>query len=400
MPQAAAAAVEWIAGSLWEIGAIETGTAVGIMANSAAIANTALLVGGLAYSASKARSAKQAAKDAYNASQDKVNVRLESQGVNYDELRRNYDTAASAGQLPTMVAGEDTWTQYMIDNGKTLPAQACIEADDDERAKIDDVLPGITAAYSVNGVQWPAAFGASTVVLYYNKAHFTAAGLDPEKPPTTLTELRAAADALKKVPAPEGPGAEPLAMKLDPWFVENMLSANDQTLVDHDNGRDGSRATKATLKSESATTALDWLANLKQDGLLNAIQEVLFIERLLQEIKGTITHGAGHHGHIPMGRYKNDGNGATKADETLLKPYPAEARHTHVQNETMSLLKGLGIGEHVDGARKVSYRKPKGLDKQTDGQSDRIIVIHNANQWCLHISLLWLMSAAQPIVFL
>ena len=34
---------------------------------------------------------------------------------------------------------------------------------------------------------------------YYNKAHFAAAGLDPEKPPTTLTELRAAAEALKKV---------------------------------------------------------------------------------------------------------------------------------------------------------------------------------------------------------
>jgi len=224
--------------------------------------------------------------DAYNASQDKVNVRLESQGVNYDELRRNYDTAASAGQLPTMVAGEDTWTQYMIDNGKTLPAQACIEADDDERAKIDDVLPGITAAYSVNGVQWPAAFGASTVVLYYNKAHFAAAGLDPEKPPTTLTELRAAAEALKKVPAPNGPGAEPLAMKLDPWFVENMLSANDQTLVDHDNGRDGSRATKATLKSESATTALDWLANLKQDGLLNAIPSTSLIDHYVAVATG------------------------------------------------------------------------------------------------------------------
>ena len=78
MPQAAAAAVEWIAGSLWEIGAIETGTAVGIMANSAAIANTALLVGGLAYSASKARSAKQAAKDAYNASQTDRLVNIES----------------------------------------------------------------------------------------------------------------------------------------------------------------------------------------------------------------------------------------------------------------------------------------------------------------------------------
>ena len=75
-------------------------------------------------------------------------------------------------------------------------------------------------------------------------------------------------------------------MKLDPWFVENMLSANDQTLVDHDNGRDGSRATKATLKSESATTALEWLANMKQDGLLNAIPSTSLIDHYVAVATG------------------------------------------------------------------------------------------------------------------
>lgn len=225
--------------------------------------------------------------DAYNASQDKAKVRLESQGINYDELRRNYDQGQTAGQLPAIVSGEDTWTQYMIDNGSTLPASACMEADDDERAKVDDFLPGVTAAYSVGDVQWPAAFGASTVVLYFNTAHFEAAGLDPANPPETIEELRAAAEKLKAIQGtPTGPGGEPLAMKLDPWFVENMLSANGQTLVNEDNGRSGSRATAATIESDAATTALNWLANMKQDGLLNAISSTTLIDHYVAVATG------------------------------------------------------------------------------------------------------------------
>ena len=224
--------------------------------------------------------------DTYNASQDKVKVRLESQGVNYQELRRNYETAGGANQLPAIVAGEDTWTQYMIDNGTTMPASACMQADDDPRAKIDDLAPGIKAAYSVGGVQWPVAFGESTVVLYYNRDHFTAAGLDPNKPPTNLAELRSAAEALKKVPAPNGPAGEPFAMKLDPWFVENMVSGEGKTLVNHDNGRDGSRATKTEIDNPTTVEALDWLAGMKQDGLLNAISSTTLIDHYIAVATG------------------------------------------------------------------------------------------------------------------
>ncbi|MEZ5322397.1 MAG: extracellular solute-binding protein [Microthrixaceae bacterium] len=206
--------------------------------------------------------------DAYNASQSKVRVRLENQGQDYKELRRNFEAAATAKQLPALVGGEDTWTQYMIDNGLTMPAQACINDDSDPRAKVSDVLPGVKAAYTVGGVQWPAAYGASTIMLYFNEDHFRKAGLDPANPPRTLAELRTAAEKLK---AAGVSGGAPFAMKLDPWFIENMSSAVGQTVVNHDNGRDGNRATASTLKNPKLTNILNWLAGMKRDGLLNAI---------------------------------------------------------------------------------------------------------------------------------
>ena len=217
--------------------------------------------------------------DRYNASQSKVRVRAEVQGADYKELRKNYEAGAAAKQLPAIVGGEDTWTQFMVDSGTAIPAQSCINADTDPRAKVDDLVPGVKAAYTVNKVQWPAAFGVSTVVLYINRDHFKAAGLDPDKPPTTLEELRTASEALKKISGkPNGPSGEPLAMKLDPWFIENMVSGANQVVVNHANGRDGKRADASQFKTKQFTDALDWLASMKQDGLLNAIPSTSLID--------------------------------------------------------------------------------------------------------------------------
>ena len=45
--------------------------------------------------------------------------------------------------------------------------------------------------YTVDKVLWPMPFNMSSPVLFYNKKAFRAAGLDPEKPPTTLDEVKA-----------------------------------------------------------------------------------------------------------------------------------------------------------------------------------------------------------------
>jgi sn-glycerol 3-phosphate transport system substrate-binding protein len=48
-----------------------------------------------------------------------------------------------------------------------------------------------------NGQMLSFPFNSSTTVFYYNKDAFKAAGLDPEKAPTTWPEVMAAADKLK-----------------------------------------------------------------------------------------------------------------------------------------------------------------------------------------------------------
>lgn len=216
--------------------------------------------------------------DAYNASQDKVVVRVEKQGASYDELRRNYEQAMNGKELPAIVAGEDTWTQFMVDNGTALPAQSCIDADKDPRAEMADLLPSVKAAYSVDGVQWPAAFAVSTVVLYYNKTAFKNAGLDPEKPPTTLAEVKEVAAKLKA--AGQGKSG-PLVMKMDPWYVEHLVTGVGDTVVNHDNGRGGERATATTFDNAGFKDAFGFLADMHKDGLLNAVSNSKLIDHYL-----------------------------------------------------------------------------------------------------------------------
>ena len=75
----------------------------------------------------------------------------------------------------------------MIDTQTVLPAGVCAKAD---KYSFADFLPRIISYFTVEGTQYAMPFNNSGPVLFYNKKAFTAAGLDPEKPPTTLDEVR------------------------------------------------------------------------------------------------------------------------------------------------------------------------------------------------------------------
>ncbi len=204
----------------------------------------------------------------YNASQDAVVVKVESQGT-YEEMLKKYeDSLADPGSLPDLVMNVDTATQFMIDSATVIPAAACIEADPDAAATYDDILPAVTAAYTVEDVLWPAAFSVSEPVLYMNNNHLAAAGLDPANPPTTLEELRAAAEAIK---AAAVPGVEePMVLRLDSWYIEHWLTGDQIGIVNNDNGRSG-LATEAELTSPETTEIFEWFQGMEQDGLLKAV---------------------------------------------------------------------------------------------------------------------------------
>jgi sn-glycerol 3-phosphate transport system substrate-binding protein len=102
-------------------------------------------------------------------------------------------------------------------------------------------------------------FAVSGPVLYYNKAAFQKAGLDPAKPPATLADLVTAAKVLKAA------GQGGLGLKIDPWYFETELATANQVLVNNANGR-SARATRAVFANPTGTQVFTYLDQLVRSG--------------------------------------------------------------------------------------------------------------------------------------
>lgn len=89
----------------------------------------------------------------------------------------------------------------LTDMDLIAPIDEYIAADKDGKAYMDDMVPAFMGNSKLNGKTWAVPFQRSTVVLYYNKDLFKAAGLDPEKPPKTWAEL---VEYGKKLTKPDG----------------------------------------------------------------------------------------------------------------------------------------------------------------------------------------------------
>ena len=207
----------------------------------------------------------QALAAKYNASQNKVRVRLDAQGTSYPELMRKFQAAVPSKQLPGLVMFDDTATQTLADSQVVLPAQACIEADNYD---MSDFLQVARNYYTINNVLWPASANLGNALLYYNKGQFRKAGLDPDKPPQTLAEVR---DAAQKIHDSAGV-AQPLVQEMSSWKTEFWMTGAGSALVGNDNGRGTGQTDNATISDNAQLLSLwQWFAQMKADGLMQAI---------------------------------------------------------------------------------------------------------------------------------
>jgi sn-glycerol 3-phosphate transport system substrate-binding protein len=205
----------------------------------------------------------QAMVEGFNASQDQVEVVASNQGGSFEEVFRKFESAAAADtdQLPDIAMLENTQLQVLSQGGLILPAEACMEAAD---YPITDIEPAVRSAFSVDDVLYPGYANVSSQILYYNKAHWVEAGLDPEAPPETLAELHEQALALKEA----GVSDRPLSFKVSATVFANWLSGEGIDVVDNDNGHSG-LATAATFDTPEAQDILSELAQMNDEGLLN-----------------------------------------------------------------------------------------------------------------------------------
>ena len=110
-------------------------------------------------------------------------------------------------------------------------------------------------------------FNVSDPVLYYNKAVFEAAGLDPTDPPVSLDELRAASQAIVDT------GAAATGIALDSgvdsgggWFLEQWFARAGEPYADNGNGR-SAPATRVLYDGPAGVELMTAVQSLIADGL-------------------------------------------------------------------------------------------------------------------------------------
>jgi sn-glycerol 3-phosphate transport system substrate-binding protein len=200
--------------------------------------------------------------DRYNSSQSRVRVRLEEQG-SYESVIDKY-VQSGQGNRPDLVVFPDYAAQQTIDSDTVIPMAACVAAGDYDLTMFQ---PATVAAYSTAGVQWAMPFNVSNPVLYYNRSVFEAAGLDPDDPPQSLTELRDVSQTIVDS------GAASYGIAVDSgtstgggWFLEQWLANAGELYADNGNGRIAP-ATKVLFDGPAGVQVLTFLQQMVQDGL-------------------------------------------------------------------------------------------------------------------------------------
>lgn len=204
----------------------------------------------------------QALTASYNAGQQKVRVNLVNQ-VGYVEIFDKY-AAASDRDRPAIVQQADYNTQAMADSATAIPVQSCINA---EGFDTSDYLPRSLAYYTTAGALQSMPFNNSNPVLFYNRKAFTAAGLDPDAPPTTLEELRAASETIVAA------GAARYGLAVDTnidagggWFIEQWFAKAGLLYANNDNGRAG-RASEVLWTQPEGSEFLGFVQSMLAEGL-------------------------------------------------------------------------------------------------------------------------------------
>ena len=191
----------------------------------------------------------------FNASQHDVHVTL-TQFPTYQDLLTKYLAGLSTKDLPDLFQPEDTTVQRMIDSQSVVPVQACVDAD---HYSLAPLLPRVKAYFSYKNVLYGMPWSISNPILWYNATAFTKAGLDPNKPPQTLAQVK---EYSQKIVA-SGAAKHGIALRVEPYIFEFLNAKSGGTLVNNGNGRDA-RTTAATIDTPTANTIWTWWNDMVQ----------------------------------------------------------------------------------------------------------------------------------------
>jgi len=127
--------------------------------------------------------------DKFTAANPGITIKMEV--TTSDGLPQRVLTALQSGSAPDIIEVQHGWVNGYAQNGLVLPLDDTIQDKEDYASAALDYV-------GWDGTLWAIPYRIETHGVIYNKAHYKAAGLDPDKPPQTWDELNAAGKALSK----------------------------------------------------------------------------------------------------------------------------------------------------------------------------------------------------------
>jgi sn-glycerol 3-phosphate transport system substrate-binding protein len=197
----------------------------------------------------------------FNSSQEEVKVQPIYQGKD-EELLSKLMASLGSGQVPAVVFVPDVNAQMMIDSGAVVPVQDFIDREGYDLSNLDEKS---IEEYTTQGKVWALPLGAGMPLLYYNKVTFREVGLDPERPPQDLEELRQYSEKILKLDSSGNVVRSGIAIDVQDW-IEHVLAEHDDLLVDNNNGYDG-RATKVLFDNDTGRYFFQWWHDMVDEGL-------------------------------------------------------------------------------------------------------------------------------------
>ncbi|EFL89453.1 ABC transporter substrate-binding protein [Ahrensia sp. R2A130] len=162
---------------------------------------------------------------------EKANPDIDVEAIysgNYDDTRVRALSALASGE-PAQLAVMFSIDAYdLIEQDLIVPFDSVpgVEAD-----WLNSFYPALTANGKVEGQTWGIPFQRSTIVAYYNKDMFKAAGLDPESPPKSWDELVSMGKKLTK----EGTSGLMIPSTGYPyWMFQALAIQNGKELMSND----------------------------------------------------------------------------------------------------------------------------------------------------------------------
>ncbi|MBF9018237.1 ABC transporter substrate-binding protein [Oceanispirochaeta sp. M2] len=198
--------------------------------------------------------------DKFMAENPNIKVDVQYTG-SYNDTLNKVKSAYKAGNAPDIFHSYEIGTLGLINSGIISPLDE-IAGKFNRKIPWDDFFTPVQSYYKYKGVHYSMPFNSSTPLIFYNKTFFAKAGLDPENPPKTYSEIREAAVALQAAGY-----KTPLTWNLHSWYFEQMICLQDEPFVNEKNGRSGELPTESVFNGEAGQKVLEWWVGLEKDGL-------------------------------------------------------------------------------------------------------------------------------------